>query len=88
MSSASAPVPTPASIFGNLLTTIKSDALADLKAPLIASATALKANPTALELTAQGIALQGALIGQIPVGETQGIATGADTILQLLNLLP
>ncbi len=79
--------PTPASIFGNLLNTLKSDVIADLKAPLLASATALKNNPTQMELVAQGIALQGALIGQLPVGETQGIAAAADSLIQLVNLI-
>lgn len=75
-------------IFGNLLSTVKSEFLADLKAPLLASATALDNNPTELELAAQGIALQGALIGQLPVGETQGIKAGAGTLIQLINLIP
>lgn len=80
--------PTPQSIFGNMLATLKSDLLADLKAPLLDAAIKIQANPTAPELIAQGIALQGALIGQTPVGETQGIKAGADALVELIKLIP
>ena len=80
--------PTPQSIFGNMLATLKADLLSDLKTPLLNAATAISKNPTALEVTAQGIALQGALIGQTPVGETQGIKAGADALVELIKLIP
>lgn len=88
MSSPASGVSPAASIFGGLLSTVKADLLGDFKAPLLASATALDNNPTEAELIAQGIALQGAFIGQLPVGETQGIKAGAQALIALVNLIP
>ncbi len=55
------------------LTDLKQNALAIAAKPLLDALDSLKNNPTAFNLAAQGVALQGALIGAAPALETLGI---------------
>ncbi len=55
------------------LTDLKTNALTLAAAPVLAALVSLQANPTTLNVAAQGVALQGALIGAAPALETLGI---------------
>lgn len=55
------------------ITDLKTNALAIAAKPLMDALTSLQANPTVLNLAAQGVALQGALIGSAPALESLGI---------------
>lgn len=52
---------------------LKSNALAIAAKPLLDALASLEANPTTFNLAAQGVALQGALIGAAPALESLGI---------------
>lgn len=62
-------------------TTTTTDPLADLKTnalaiaakPILDALASLQANPTTFNLAAQGVALQGALVGAAPALESLGI---------------
>ena len=55
------------------LTDLKNNALAIAAKPLLDALASLQANPTTFNLAAQGVALQGALIGAAPALESLGI---------------
>lgn len=52
---------------------LKANALAIAAKPLLDALASLQANPTTFNLAAQGVALQGALIGAAPALESLGI---------------
>lgn len=80
--------PTAATLFATLVNHLGADVVGQLKSVLQSTATNLKASPTALTVVAQGALLQGALLASLPTLETQAIANGADTLSQLIALIP
>jgi hypothetical protein len=55
------------------LTDLKTNALTIATKPILDALVSLQANPTTFNLAAQGVALQGALVGAAPALETLGI---------------
>ncbi len=56
---------------------LQTQALAAAAAPVLAALTAIQASPTALNVAAQGVALQGQLLAVLPALETDAIAAFA-----------
>ena len=52
---------------------LKANALAIAAKPLLDALASIQANPTTFNLVAQGVALQGALVGAAPALESLGI---------------
>lgn len=69
------------------LTDLKTNALAIAAKPLLEALASLQANPTTFNLAAQGVALQGALIGAAPALESLGIKDVAALVAEKLNAL-
>lgn len=67
------------------LTDLKTNALTAATAPLFAALQNIQNNPTQLNVVAQGIALQGALVAAAPTMETLGIKDLAALLEQQLQ---
>lgn len=66
------------------ITGLKATAISLISTPLQASLASIIANPTTLNVAAQGAVLQGALIGILPAGESDAIKAFAEELsLQL-----
>lgn len=80
--------PTAGQLFETLVGHLGADALAQIKTTLTNAAHKIENNPSTLEIAAQGIALQGALIAIGPGMQTDAIKSGAGTLRQLIALIP
>lgn len=68
-----------------ILSNLEAAVVQILAAPINNALASLQANPTALNVAAQGVALQGALIGAAPALETLGIKDGAALLQEKFN---
>ncbi len=69
------------------ITDLKTNALAIAAKPLLDALASLQANPTTFNLAAQGVALQGALIGAAPALEALGIKDIAALLAEKITAL-
>lgn len=62
------------SSLASLESTLKTDLLAAVGKPVLASLASVEANPTIANVVAQKVVVAGALIGAVPTLESEGIA--------------
>ena len=67
------------------ITDFKTNALAIAAKPLLDALTSIQANPTTFNVLAQGVALQGALVGAAPTLESLGIKDVAAALQQQIQ---
>jgi len=67
------------------IATLQTQALAAVAAPILSSLTTIQANPTTLNVAAQGLALQGQLLAVLPTLESDAIAAFAAKLHEQLT---